>query len=174
MDFETITEFNEYLLTEDKYISVNEYINSVIKIYNADINEIFVEYYINLLNHSEEFYIKYRILKNFIRINNNDEKYNLEDHGLKYYQDFNLINDNYMLTPDGFKIYLLNSCDALTYIKSYLILDKSIKHYLIYKKELIKKQLDKKLRTITCLKNEIKNLKIKNNNLKDELEDCEL
>ena len=169
--FNTITEFNTYLSDKLRNIKLNEYFTLIQSQFYSNVDISFMDYFLELCNHENEFIIdhiklqKYGVLTNIktskdikrrletlFLIENEDYLVGTVAHqvksGTKYAKE-------YKLTPYAFKLCLIRSQNSKEYAKYYLLLEQVFKNYqeyqIMYQKVLLSgkdKKLDEMKQTI--------------------------
>jgi uncharacterized coiled-coil protein SlyX len=148
--FNTITEFNNYLSDKLKKVKLNEYFNLIQSQFYSNVNISFMDYFLELCNHENEFIVEHIKLQEYGIINtikSSTIKQTLENTALlienEDYQVHNVMLQSetsrgkkyakeYKLTPYAFKLCLIRSKNSKEYAKYYLLLEQVFKNYQEY------------------------------------------
>ncbi len=181
--FNTITEFNNYLSDKLKNVKLNEYFSLIHSQFYSNIDISFMDYFLELTNNENKFIVdhiklqEYGVLTNIKSCNINDclKKCYLnenEDYLVLNIQQVrtkktgentgNVIKKEYKLTPYAFKLCLIRSKNSKEYAKYYLLLEQVFKNYqeyqIMYQKVLLlgkDEKLDEQFKTINEMKSTI-------------------
>jgi len=194
--FATIQEFNIYLSEKLRNMKLNEYIKEIQNKFYPELDISFMDYFLELCNHENEFIVdhiklqEYGVLTNITKSNN--IKKSLERLFLIENEDYLVLQveqqsetsrgkkyaNEYKLTPYTFKLCLIRSQNSKEYAKYYLLLEQAVKNYqeyqIMYQQILLSgkdKKLDEMKATIDELLNYAKETKNQNEDLKDSMED---
>ena len=154
----TIQEYNEYLLSHNINIELIDYFKNVhIKFYNT-VDITFMDYFLEICDKEDEFYIEHIKLQEYDVINNIKSS-NILDCLAKFNLNENInyrvldvqqpvrqggfsIKKQYMLTPHAFKLCLMRAKNSKVYANYYLLLEKVFKFFndyrIEYQKNIIK------------------------------------
>jgi hypothetical protein len=148
--FNTITEFNNYLSDKLKKVKLNEYFNLIQSQFYSNVDISFMDYFLELCNHENEFIVEHIKLQEYCIINtikSSTIKQTLENTALlienEDYQVHNVMQQSetsrgkkyakeYKLTPYAFKLCLIRSKNSKEYAKYYLLLEQVFKNYQEY------------------------------------------
>jgi len=178
--FNTITEFNNYLSDKLKNVKLNEYFSLIHSQFYSNIDISFMDYFLELCNHENEFIVEHIKLQEYGIINtikSSTIKQTLENTALlienEDYQVHNVMLQSetsrgkkyakeYKLTPYAFKLCLIRSKNSKEYAKYYLLLEQVFKNYqeyqIMYQKVLLSgkdEKLDEQFKTINEMKSTI-------------------
>jgi hypothetical protein len=194
--FATIQDFNTYLSDKLRNVKLNEYFNLIQSQFYPELDISFMDYFLELCNHENEFIVdhiklqEYGVLTNITKSNN--IKKSLERLFLIENEDYLVLQveqqsetsrgkkyaNEYKLTPYTFKLCLIRSQNSKEYAKYYLLLEQAVKNYqeyqIMYQQILLSgkdKKLDEMKATIDELLNYAKETKNQNEDLKDSMED---
>lgn len=148
--FKTISELNTYLSENVNKQNLNEYFKKVHSQFYSELDISFMDYFLELCEHENEFIVDHIKLKEYGVLNNintsKDIKKSLErlffienkdylvgqvsrqsetSRGIKYAKE-------YKLTPYAFKLCLIRSKNSKEYAKYYLLLESVFKNYQEY------------------------------------------
>jgi uncharacterized protein YukE len=188
--FKTITEFNIYLSDNLKNIKLNEYFNLIQSEFYSNLDISFMDYFLELTNHENEFIVDHIKLQEYGVINNvktsKDIKTRLNSLFLIENEDYLVGNvshqlksgkkyaKEYKLTPYAFKLCLIRSKNSKEYAKYYLLLEQVFKNYqeyqIMYQTVLLSgkdKKMDEMKAQIDELLSHAKKTTEQNNNLKE-------
>jgi len=156
--YSSIDEYNKYLSDSLIKIELIEYFNKIHHIFYNDEDISFMEYFLSICNHKNEFIINQEKLKEYKIINNiensNNIKKTLDLHNLEKDIDYRVrnvsqpvkqggfsIKNIYEITPKAFKICLIRSKNTKKFANYYLkleeIFDAYIKYELMFKDKLL-------------------------------------
>jgi len=165
--FATIQEFNIYLSDKLRNVKLNEYFSLIQSQFYSDLDISFMDYFLELCNHENEFIVEhtklqeYGVLTNITKSNN--IKKSLERLFLIENEDYLLLQveqqdskkkhggnnaKEYKLTPYAFKLCLIRSQNSKEYAKYYLLLEQVFKNYQEYQimyQQILLSGKDKKL-----------------------------
>lgn len=145
--FKSITEFNNFLIEKKINVNFNQYFKLVQSRFYPDIDISFMEYFISLIEHNNEFIIEDSKLLEYNAIDNLDPDTIincLNDNLLIENKDYIISIDNsllpnnhdpwdnhkvYILTPNAFKICLMRTNNTDKYIKYFILYDKCFHYY---------------------------------------------
>lgn len=191
--FKTITEFNIYLSDNLKNIKLNEYFNLIQSEFYSNLDISFMDYFLELTNHENEFIVDHIKLQEYGVINtikSSTIKQTLEKTVLLIENEDYLVHNvmqqdskkkhggnnakEYKLTPYAFKLCLIRSKNSKEYAKYYLLLEQVFKNYqeyqIMYQKVLLSgkdKKMDEMKAQIDELLSHAKKTNEQNNNLKE-------
>ena len=177
VDYKTIQDYNQYLINNQLFLNIIDYVKEINIIYNIDIN--FINDFIELVSEDKccihyNMLQKYEVvplLKGTTYIKNLINKYQFienEDYQLRNVSEFKSqgstsIKNEYYLHPIAFKICLIRTLKTKQYAKYYILLEKCIKYFNDYQLELNKKYNIKLKLKIEKKDNKINKLKEKLN-----------
>lgn len=183
-----IKEFIQYNVDNLIKLDMKEFFNHIHDNYYKDIDITFMNYFLELCDHENEFYVEHDKLKEYGVMTNidrsNDINKRLQSLNLKKDIDYSLLRNvsqqskssrgikytnKYMITPEAFKLALIRSKNEQKYSEYYLLLEKILKYYLdyqsIYKDKLLSMKDDK----IDHLNQKIDKLVNQNDKLSDDV-----
>jgi len=132
--YNKIAEFNKYLSNTKTNLKLNEYFKLFYSEFYNKLDISFIDYFLELYNHDNEFIVdhyklkEYNLLYNFNQLNEYFIHLNLMEN-IDY--QIKIINGckQFKLTPYAFKICLMNSNNSQKYIHYYLLLEQIYKYY---------------------------------------------
>ncbi len=150
MSYNTIDDFNVYLLNNLTNLTLGDYFKQIHSQFYSDIDISFMEFFLELCEHENEFIIEHSKLKEY-NVITNIKSCNILDCLLKFdlieNQDYRVLNvqqpvkqggysikNLYTLTPYAFKFCLIRSRNTKEYTKYYLLLEQIFKNYQEYQK----------------------------------------
>ena len=199
--FNTITEFNTYLSDKLRNIKLNEYFILIQSQFYSNVDISFMDYFLELCNHENEFIVDHIKLQEYGVLNSIDTsqkiKRSLDTLMLIENEDYLVANvgqqlpsgtkysKEYKLTPYAFKLCLIRSKNSKEYAKYYLLLEQVFKNYqeyqIMYQKVLLsgkdekldemKQTIDKQSAQIDELLGYAKKTVEKNEELKEQKEE---
>jgi uncharacterized protein YoxC len=167
--FTTIQEFNTYLSDKLRNVKLNEYFNLIQSQFYSDLDISFMDYFLELCNHENEFIVEHIKLQEYGVLTNVDTSKDIkrrlsslflienEDYLLGNVAQSRLENQHggsngnkkeYKLTPYAFKLCLIRSKNSKEYAKYYLLLEQVFKNYQEYQimyQQILLSGKDKKL-----------------------------
>ena len=148
--FTTIREFNTYLSDKLRNVKLNEYFNLIQSQFYSDLDISFMDYFLELCNHENEFVVEHTKLQEYGVLTNiktsKDIKKSLDRLFLIENEDY-LVGqvshqsetsrgkkyaNEYKLTPYSFKLCLIRAQNSQEYAKYYLLLEQAVKNYQEY------------------------------------------
>ncbi len=152
MSYNTISEFNIYLTNNLTNLKLNEYFKQIHEQFYKELDISFMEYFLELCKHEDEFIVDHIKLQEYKVINitqSYDIKRCLNQYNLIKNVDFQVRNvaesrlenqhggsngnkKEYTLTPYAFKLCLIRSKNTKQYANYYLLLEKVFKNYQQY------------------------------------------
>ena len=197
--FNTITEFNTYLSNKLKNVKLNEYFSLIQSQFYSNINISFMDYFLELCNHENEFIVEHIKLQEYGVLNSIDTsqkiKRSLDTLMLIENEDYLVANvgqsrlenqhggsngnkKEYKLTPYAFKLCLIRSKNSKEYAKYYLLLEQVFKNYqeyqIMYQKVLLSgkdEKIDEQTKKIDELLRYAKETKEQNEEIKEQNEE---
>lgn len=179
MSHTTLDEYNDYLIKNLIKINLKDYIIQGHIISNSNLDMIFVDYFIELQDYKDKFYVNYNKLKDFGIIDDveytNIMIYNILKGNFKLFEGVdwrsyivNSIEKEYYLTPKAFKLCLIRSNNSKYFSKNYKLLENCVHNYKLYQAEINKSLLPCKI--------ELKDLndKIDLKDLNDKIDKCSI
>jgi hypothetical protein len=138
--FKSITEFNKFLIVRKINVDYNQYFKLIHSRFYSEIDISFMDYFLSLIDHSNNFIIEDSKLLEYNAINNLDHDTILElinDNSLIENQDYIISNEDvnldnkkkYILTPLAFKLCLMRTNNTDKYLKYYMLYDKCFHYY---------------------------------------------
>lgn len=190
MSFSTIDEYNTNLINKYTKITLKDYITNIKQLLDYKLNIEFMDYFLELCKHKNEFIIDHVKLQEYKVINtikSSDILRCIEQYNLVNNIDYQIIEQQsqrgglnmktYMLTPKAFKICLMRSRNTLEYAEYYIFLEECISYYNTYETELKNKLLSMKDEKIDNLEKQInemigisKNLITSNNQMEKKID----
>ena len=164
--FATIQEFNNYLSDNLKNVKLNEYFSLIHSQFYSNLDISFMDYFLELTNHENEFIVNHIKLQEYGVLNNintsKDIKKSLERLFLIENEDYQVgqvsqqsktsrgikYANEYKLTSYAFKLCLIRSKNSKEYAKYYLLLEQVFKNYQEYQimyQQILLSGKDKKL-----------------------------
>jgi len=148
--FTTIQEFNTYLSDKLRNVKLNEYFNLIQSQFYSDLDISFMDYFLELCNHENEFVVEHTKLQEYGVLTNintsKDIKKSLERLFLIENKDYKVIKtevlnrlrnhttikNEYKLTPSAFKLCLMRAKNTIKYAKFFIIYEQTVKNYQEY------------------------------------------
>ena len=139
-------------------MTMSEFFEDIHNRFYSDVDISFMEYFITLCDHDDEFFIEHEKLVEYgIMTSEKSDKVLQKlnalglDAGVHYdiieHKEGRTISKQYMLTPDAFKLCLMRAqrrtnqpVDPLVYCNYYLLLEKIFKLFMIYESEYLLNQ----------------------------------
>lgn len=139
-NFSTIQEFNEFYSHNYNCLNLSCYFKEIQNIFYKNLDIKFMNYYLQICQHENEFVVEHNKLQEFkviniIRLNTIINK--LNNNSLIEQVDYIILKfgdqKEYKLTPNALKVCLSNSKASAKYFKYYNLLDEIFKNYQEYK-----------------------------------------
>ena len=157
VDYKTIQDYNQYLINNQLFLNIIDYVKEINIIYNIDIN--FINDFIELVS-EDKCCIHYNMLQKYgiLTLNKGTTDINrlLEQNNFIENEDYQLrnvaelrpqggssIKNKYFLHPRAFKICLIRSKNTKIYANYYLLLEECIKYFNDYQNILKEKYIIK-------------------------------
>ena len=179
--FNTITEFNNYLSDKLKNVKLNEYFSLIQSEFYSDLDISFMDYFLELINKKNEICIEHQKLIEYGIIKKTQDSSHIKECILKFNAQENIDylsfpeqsgkpkggrpSINYKLTPKLFKLCLMRSIKENKYANYYLLLEECFYYYqeyqIMYQKVLLSgkdEKLDEQFKTINEMKEQIEEL----------------
>lgn len=182
--FNTITEFNNYLSDKLKKVKLNEYFNLIQSQFYSKLDISFMDYFLELITKKDEICIEHQKLIEYGIIKKTQDSSHIKDCILKFNAQENIdfecltpersgvkrvgrggSNGNkkeYKLTPKLFKLCLMRSIKENKYANYYLLLEECFYYYqeyqIMYQKVLLSgkdDKIDEQFKTINEMKSTI-------------------
>jgi hypothetical protein len=131
--FNTINDFNTFLINNKRNINLKDYIKEIHSKFYPELDISFQDYLSELKEHKNEFIVDYNKLYKYGVINTTKNiKKSLKKLFLIENEDYIIINNEYKLTPNSFKICLMRSENTTKYVEYFLFIEKVYYNYNLY------------------------------------------